>query len=119
MKFLILLLISLGIAGCDSNDDPPKVGEKRDPDTGRVYSSRALVSLDNGCTIHEVKVRNHGTFYITYCPTGIAVNYSCGKRRCDNSVVQSELSEEEVAKAAALSKLTADERKILGLKETK
>lgn len=121
MRYLVLVLAASLLVGCfPADQDPLEAGQKRDPESGRAYRSTLVVTLDNGCTVNEVSIRNKNTVYLTYCPSGtVSTNYQCGKVRCNNTLAVVEPSAEELAKAAALAKLTVEERSLLGLKESK
>lgn len=110
-KLLLLLPLACVLAACE-----PNLAQKVDPDTGIAWESRKLVTLPNGCEVHGLKV-DGSYIHMAYCPVGPAsLYYTCGSSSCSSGSMVKQ-SEKEIAKAAALAKLTPAERKLLELKE--
>lgn len=118
MKFLTLLLTVFALSACKiGNDGSSEPVQKRDPDSGLVFSRHHLITLDNGCWVEKIKSENNFQMYVTYCPfASTNTHYQCGKVQCSSPLLP--FSDNVPAiKKQALSKLSKDERRVLGLEE--
>lgn len=126
-RVLIAALAVVALAGCIKGpNDPPGVGEKRDEQTGKVYSVTVLLTMDDGCVVSDLYIRNEGTTKMIRCPSGeVGASWRNGKStynslsipiaETDDQRKAREAAWEQQQRAAALSKLTDAERKLLGI----
>lgn len=93
--------------------------ERTDPQTGRAFEEKHLLTLEDGCKVSEVRGRDLYTIYRIKCSDGTgAASYSCGKNCKAQVTYEIKLTpeqEEELKKKKALAKLTPAEQQALGL----
>lgn len=125
-RVLLTALVAVALAGCVKQSEPLEPGQKRDEQTGIAYSNTVLLTMDDGCVVSNLEIRNNGSMKIVKCPTAaVGVNYSSGKSTYQTlSIPIAETEEQRAAREAAwkehqrqaaLYKLTDAERKILGI----
>lgn len=112
LKNLGIILACLGasaLVGCTDYNKVDKIGTS--------YSDKVILTLEDGCKIRRIDIKNSSTIFIHNCGD---ITYQCGKVQCASIYKPQEqpTAEElkEAAKAAALKKLTPAEREVLGLK---
>lgn len=127
MKHLLIVLAVAALPGCvKSHSDPLDPGQIRDPQTGKVYSNTVLLTTEDGCVVSDLYIRNEGTTKMIRCPNGEAgASWRSGKATAMSlSIPIAETPEQRAAReaewkrqqrAAALAKLTDDERALLGV----
>lgn len=126
MKRVLLAAAVIMLASCTGKSDPSEPGQKRDPDSGYVYSNEVLVTMDDGCVVSKVRINYGGLLYLVKCPAStVGVSWTSGKSTNYSLSVPIEETPEQRAKRetewknkqreAALVKLTDAERQLLGI----
>ena len=126
MKRVLLAAAVIMLASCTGKSDPLEPGQKRDPDSGYVYSNEVLVTMDDGCVLSKVRIRYGGSLYLVKCPTAtVGTSWTSGKATMyslsipvEETDAQRKARESEWKRQqrdAALAKLTDAERALLGI----
>ena len=114
MNKTLILLACAALASACGYDEPNPEETRRDPKTGLTYGWQNVVTLADGCAVNRLNLKGIPYLYIVSCAETIAV--TTGSKHSATTITQPETEAERAfrIRAAALSKLTAEERKELG-----
>lgn len=123
----VLIAVAVGLlVACTPQSDPLAPGQKRDEQTGVAYSNTVLLTMDDGCVVSNLDIRNNGSMKIVKCPVAAASLYQqSGKTSYQSLSIPVEETDaqrkareaawEQRQRDAAVAKLTDAERKLLGI----
>lgn len=118
----LLMLLALALSACE--DETLKLKQTKPTANGAYYSESLAADMPNGCSLYFYRVVPPGAPYSSegryvLCDngqqTGSTHKRSCGKSTCqeDTAVIGDPVA---IKRAAAYSKLSEEERQLLGVK---
>lgn len=119
---IALMLITVLLSAC-AKVEPTDTVEKAG---GWAHSAKPIFNMENGCTVSFLKIKKlleastqvsyTQDMYVVQCPAMDVTTskWQCGKLSCSSATI-SPATPEEAARQEALSKLSDQDRKALGL----